>query len=173
MTRLETLQGDITKVEVDAVVNAANRELIPGGGVDGAIHAAGGPQIAAEARVIAERDGILETGQAVATTAGNLPAKHVIHTPGPVWGRVSGDEAQSLLADCYRNSLDLAAELGSRTVAFPNISTGIYGFPKDLAASTAVETVENWVACHPDTIDRVVFVCFGEDNLELYRNLLD
>ncbi|MGH8914987.1 MAG: O-acetyl-ADP-ribose deacetylase, partial [Acidimicrobiia bacterium] len=142
-TRLEAIQADITTIEVDAIVNAANSSLMGGGGVDGAIHRAGGPAILAACREIVAKQGGLATGEAVITTAGDLPARHVIHTVGPIWGTVSEDEAVTLLASCYRNSLDLARSAKCRTVAFPNISTGVYRFPKELAARTAVAEVES------------------------------
>jgi O-acetyl-ADP-ribose deacetylase (regulator of RNase III) len=163
---LGVIQGDITTVAVDAIVNAANASLLGGGGVDGAIHRAGGPAILQECR----RLGGCPTGEAVVTTAGRLPAKKVIHTVGPVWhGGTRGEP--DLLAACYRNSLQRALEHGLRTVAFPNISTGVYGYPKPLAAPAAVETVRAFLA-ETDAIDRVLFVCFDEENLELYRRLL-
>ena len=173
MTQLEGVKGDITELEVDAIVNAANKELRPGGGVDGAIHRAGGPTIAEEAKEIADRDGHLATGHAVATTAGELPADHVIHTVGPVWDQHSEEEAVRLLADCYRSSLDLAKELGCHSIAFPNISTGVYGFPKQLAGDTAVKAVQDWVSDHPDQLERVVFVAFDDENFQIYEDLLD
>ncbi|MFQ5522853.1 MAG: O-acetyl-ADP-ribose deacetylase [Acidimicrobiia bacterium] len=173
MTELSVIRGDITTLEVDAVVNAANAQLRPGGGVDGAIHRAGGPSIAAEGRAIVAERGPLATGEAAATTAGDLPARWVIHTVGPVWGRHHPEQARELLASCYRNSLDLAAGLGGRSVAFPNISTGVYGFPKREAAETAVAAVRSWMDEHPDDMDRIVFVCFDADNYDLYRELLD
>lgn len=171
VTHVVAERGDLTTYDVDVVVNAANSELLAGGGVDGAIHRAGGPEIATEARAIAESDGRLETGHAVITTAGNLPARHVIHTVGPIWGRHSEEKAVRLLADCYRNSLDLAAERRCRTIAFPNISTGVYCFPKRLAASTAVGAVQGWVESRPDAMDRIVFVCFDDENLTFYEEL--
>lgn len=172
MTELKPEKGDITKLRVDAIVNAANKELRPGGGVDGAIHKAGGPQIAAEARQIADRQGRLATGEAVVTTAGDLDAEHIIHTVGPIWGEVSEEEAKRLLADCYRNSLDLASDLGCDTVAFPNISTGVYGFPKRLAAEVAIDAVEKWVEQNPDELDTILFISFTDDNQEIYEELL-
>jgi O-acetyl-ADP-ribose deacetylase (regulator of RNase III) len=172
MARVETIKGDITKIETDAIVNAANKELRPGGGVDGAIHRAGGPAIAEEARAIAQRDGDLATGEAVATTAGALPSAHVIHTVGPIWSRHTEEEAVRLLASCYKNSLDLAVELGCDSIAFPNISTGVYGFPKRLAGETAVRAVEDWVGDHPGQLERVIFVAFDNENLEIYEGLL-
>lgn len=172
MTSLDAVKGDITTVDTDAIVNAANSELLPGGGVDGAIHAAGGPEIAAEARAIAARSGHLETGEAVATTAGALPSRHVIHTVGPIWRRHDEAEAVRLLGNCYRNSLSLAVELGCRTVAFPNISTGVYGFPKRLAGETAVRSVREWIEQHPGVLDGVVFVAFDDENQAIYEELL-
>jgi len=172
---LEALQGDITKITVDAIVNAANSSLLGGGGVDGAIHRAGGPAILEECRQILERQGGCPTGQAVITTAGRLLAKHVIHTVGPVWrGGQQGEP--NLLAACYRNSLRLALENGLRSVAFPNISTGIYGYPKDLAAPLAVDTVRAYLAenegLERQVPLRVLFVCFDAENFELYRQIL-
>jgi O-acetyl-ADP-ribose deacetylase (regulator of RNase III) len=171
VTRLEAVQADITTVEVDVIVNAANSSLMGGGGVDGAIHAAGGPSILAECREIVARQGPLPTGEAVITGAGDLPARHVVHTVGPIWGTVPDDEAVELLASCYRNSLALAQESSSRSIAFPNISTGVYRFPKSLAAETAVHAVRTWLEGSP-ALDTVLFVCFGPENLGLYRELL-
>lgn len=172
MTAIEVMRADITELDCDVIVNAANKELRPGGGVDGAIHRAGGPEIAREARAIANRDGYLATGEAVATTAGALAARHVVHTVGPIWGEHTEAEAVGLLGDCYRNSLNVALELECSSVAFPNISTGVYGFPKPLAGQTAVQAVEGWIEDHPDSLDRVVFVVFEEENEEIYANLL-
>lgn len=169
---IELLRGDITALDVDAIVNAANSRLVPGGGVDGAINAAGGPSIAAEMGAIAAEIGVLETGRAVATGAGMLKAKHVIHTVGPVWGQVDEEEAVSLLESCYARSLEIAVELGCRSIAFPNISTGVYGFPKQVAAEIAVQTVRRWTSMGSPSMDRVVFVCFDEGNYGMYRELL-
>ncbi|MBF6517882.1 O-acetyl-ADP-ribose deacetylase [Nocardia cyriacigeorgica] len=158
MVEVRLVRGDITEQDVDAVVNAANSSLLGGGGVDGAIHRRGGPAILAECRELrASRYGKgLPTGQAVATTAGNLPARWVIHTVGPVWS--AGQDRSALLASCYRESLRVADELGARTVAFPAISTGIYGWPIDDGARIAVETVTG-----ADTSVREVrFVLFDE-----------
>lgn len=159
-------------MEVDAIVNAANRELIPGGGVDGAIHAAGGPSIAQATRQIRRERGDLDTGDAVITTAGELPARYVIHTAGPIWGEMSEYEAVQRLAACYHNSLDLASANNCRGIAFPNISTGVYGFPLRLAAETATGAVETWVESNPGGVEEVVFVCFNEENQSLYEELL-
>jgi O-acetyl-ADP-ribose deacetylase (regulator of RNase III) len=172
VTRLQAVQADITTIEADVIVNAANSSLMGGGGVDGAIHRAGGPAILEECLQIVARQGQLPTGQAVITTAGDLPARHVVHTVGPIWGTFPEDEAVELLASCYRNSLDLAREAAATNVAFPNISTGVYRFPKPLAARTAVEAVTEWVAENDGVLDSVLFVCFGPDNLALYQQLL-
>ncbi len=157
--RIDAIQGDITEQAVDAIVNAANSSLLGGGGVDGAIHRRGGPAILEECRrVRAERhpDG-LPTGQAVATTAGELPARWVIHTVGPVYAEV--DDPAALLASCHLEALRVADELGARTVAFPAISTGVYGYPVEEAASVAVAAVRN-----ADTqVELVRFVLFGDD----------
>lgn len=171
-TELELIRGDITTVAVDAIVNAANSLLLGGGGVDGAIHTAGGPSILAACQRIRARGGCA-TGDAVITTAGRLPAKHVIHTVGPVWGSVEDSEAIRLLASCYRSSLDLAAEHRCRTIAFSNVSTGVYGFPKPAAAETAIDNVQNWLDENPGLLDRVVYVCFDEENHSLYSRMLD
>ena len=172
MAELVAVQGDITAIAVDAIVNAANSRLAGGGGVDGAIHAAGGPSILEERRRIVAEHGPLPTGRAVATGAGMLPARLVIHTVGPIWGQVGEGEAVELLRSCYRASLDLAVANDCRTISFPAISTGVYGFPKDLAARTAVAAVREWVARSPGAMDRVMFVCFGADDLEHYRREL-
>ncbi|OCA78983.1 O-acetyl-ADP-ribose deacetylase [Chryseobacterium contaminans] len=167
--KIEVIKGDITKIHAEVIVNAANSSLLGGGGVDGAIHRAGGPRILEECRVIRNRQGKCGTGEAVVTTAGNLPAQYVIHTVGPVW---NGDEEKSskLLSDCYRNSLQLAENLGIKTIAFPNISTGIYKFPKELAGKIAVHEVRKF---HSDIIEKVIFVCFDEENEEIYKKLLN
>jgi O-acetyl-ADP-ribose deacetylase (regulator of RNase III) len=154
---IEVVRGDITRQDVDAVVNAANSSLLGGGGVDGAIHRAGGPAILAECRGL----GGCDTGDAKATTAGELPARWVIHTVGPVWR--GGDSGESdLLASCHRRSLEVAAGLGARSIAFPAISCGIYGYPPELAASVALGAVRG----HP--LDLVRFVLFGDDTYEAF-----
>jgi O-acetyl-ADP-ribose deacetylase (regulator of RNase III) len=166
---IELINGDITKIECDAIVNAANASLLGGGGVDGAIHRAGGPAILEDCRKIVARQGGCKTGEAVITGAGNLPAKFVIHTVGPVWnGGRNGEEAK--LKSCYTNSLRLAEENGCTTIAFPNISTGIYGFPKEPAAQIAVSTVEELAERHH--IEKVKFVCFDDENYGIYTKLL-
>jgi O-acetyl-ADP-ribose deacetylase len=166
--KIKVLQSDITTVKVDAIVNAANTSLLGGGGVDGAIHRKGGKAILEECIAIRNKQGGCETGEAVITTAGNLPAKYVIHTVGPVW---NGDkeEKQQLLAKCYVNSLQLAEKYQLKTIAFPNISTGIYHFPKDKAAKIAVETVKNFPF---QSVEEVIFVCFDEENYKIYQAIL-
>ena len=170
MPNIELLQGDITKIEADAIVNAANTSLMGGGGVDGAIHRAGGPEILEDCRKIVARQGGCKTGQAVITTGGRLPAKYVIHTVGPVYnsGKKKEDE---LLRAAYLNSLKLAAENDVHTIAFPNISTGIYRFPKDKAAEIAVSTVKEFLASD-SVVEKVIFVCFDNENYGLYKALL-
>jgi O-acetyl-ADP-ribose deacetylase (regulator of RNase III) len=163
MDKIKVLQADITKLDVDAIVNAANKQLKGGGGVDGAIHRAGGPAIMKECREI----GGCETGEAVITTAGELPAEKVIHTVGPVWnGGNRGEEEQ--LAACYQNSLSVALKHDLKTVAFPNISTGIYGYPKEEAAEIALETVKKFLR-ENDGVEEVTFVCFDEENRKIYE----
>ncbi|MDO8927593.1 MAG: O-acetyl-ADP-ribose deacetylase [Bacteroidota bacterium] len=168
--RIQIIQGDITKLKVDAIVNAANSSLMGGGGVDGAIHQAGGPAILDECREIVAIQGRCETGNAVITSGGNLPAKYIIHTVGPVWHGGSNNEA-NLLEDAYLNSLKLAIENGVETIAFPNISTGIYGFPKEKAAEIAVKTVTKYLT-ENEQISKVYFVCFDQENYELYSQLM-
>lgn len=161
MTQIEAVEGDITTERVDAVVNAANSQLLGGGGVDGAIHAAAGPALLAECRRLRAgrwHDG-LPVGEAVATGAGELPARWVIHTVGP--NRHRGQTNPALLASCFSRSLDVAAEVGARTVAFPAVSAGVYGWDPDEVASTAVTTVRAWVRDHPDDLDLVRFVLFS------------
>ena len=170
MQRIELIKGDITKLKVDAIVNAANSSLLGGGGVDGAIHRAGGPEILKECRKIVAKQGGCRTGEAVITTAGNLPAKYVIHTVGPVWNGGNKNEA-SLLASCYKESLKLAAENKIASVAFPNISTGIYGYPKKEAAEVGIRSVTEFLNQN-DFIGKVYFVCFDEENYRLYQSLI-
>lgn len=160
--KIEVIQGDITKLSVDAIVNAANKSLLGGGGVDGAIHRAAGPQLIEECRTL---NGC-QTGQAKITGGYNLPAKHVIHTVGPVW-RDGNNKEEKLLSDAYENSLRIAVVNGIKTIAFPNISTGIYGFPKKKAAAIAIKTVAGFIKNHPE-IEKVIFVCFDRDNYEIY-----
>lgn len=167
---IELIRGDITKQATDAIVNAANSSLLGGGGVDGAIHRAGGPAILEECMKIRSRQGGCKTGEAVITSGGNLPARYVIHTVGPVWNGGNKNE-DALLTACYTNSLQLATENGIRTISFPNISTGIYHFPKNRAATIAVAAVKSFLEKN-DTVDKVVFVCFDEENYQLYQALL-
>ncbi|MGH3001607.1 MAG: O-acetyl-ADP-ribose deacetylase [Gaiellaceae bacterium] len=164
--RIELAQGDITLEEVDAIVNAANESLRGGGGVDGAIHRAGGPEILAECLAL----GGCRTGEAKATRAGRLRARHVIHTVGPVWRGGEHDEP-ALLGSCYRSALELAAQLGARTVAFPSISTGVYGFPVDLAAPIAIATVAGMLEELPG-IERVRFVLFNDETYAAFAAAL-
>ena len=172
---LEVIMGDITTQNVDAIVNAANSSLMGGGGVDGAIHRAAGPSLLDECRKIAAQrkdipGGPCPTGDAVITSAGKLPAKYVIHTVGPVWGGGGQGEGE-LLASCYRKSLLLAGENKLQSIAFPNISTGIYGYPKDKAAAVAVTAVKKTLAATPG-IKQIIFVCFDKENYSLYQKLL-
>lgn len=168
--KIEIVQGDITKMEVDAIVNAANSSLMGGGGVDGAIHRAGGPAIIEECRNIVAKQGRCETGNAVLTTAGNLPAKHVIHAVGPVWYGGNNKEFK-LLENAYRNSLKLAVENEIETIAFPNISTGVYSFPKDKAAEIALNTVSEFLLQNGN-LKLVYFVCYDDENYAIYNKLI-
>jgi O-acetyl-ADP-ribose deacetylase (regulator of RNase III) len=168
---IEVLQGDITKFAADAIVNAANSSLMGGGGVDGAIHRAGGPAILEECRRIVAKQGGCKTGEAVITTAGRLPAKFVIHTVGPVWNGGHRGEAEKL-GNCYRNSLQLAVENGCKTVAFPCISTGVYGYPIAEAAKVAVATVKAFLE-ENEGLERVVMVCFDAENHKAIQAVLE
>ena len=163
---IELIQADITKLEVDAIVNAANRSLLGGGGVDGAIHRAAGSELLEECRMLNGCD----TGEAKITKAYKLTAKHVIHTVGPVWSGGNNNE-RYLLANCYINSLTLAKQYGLETIAFPNISTGVYHFPKQLAAETAITAVKEFQA-EGDTPIKVIFVCFDDENYRIYEKFL-
>jgi O-acetyl-ADP-ribose deacetylase (regulator of RNase III) len=167
---LKVIQEDITKVKADAIVNAANSSLLGGGGVDGTIHRVGGKIILEDCLKIREKQGGCKTGEAVITRAGNLPAKFVIHTVGPVWNGGNKNEKQ-LLANAYKNSLKLAVENNVRTIAFPNISTGIYRFPKDEASEIAVKTVHEFIS-NATFFDEIIFVCFDEENYQLYVDLI-
>ena len=166
MGRIELLLGDITEQKVDAIVNAANPTLLGGGGVDGAIHRAGGPSILEECRGL----GGCEPGDAKSTAAGNLPARHVIHGVGPIWRGGSEGEAE-LLASVHRRAIELAAELGCRTIAFPAISTGAYGYPLELAARVAIQTTREALAAHPE-VEEARFVFRDEATLAPYRDAL-
>ncbi len=166
--KISLIKGDITKIEVDAIVNAANSSLLGGGGVDGAIHRAGGPAILEACRAIRARQGGCDTGEAVITTAGNLPAHKVIHTVGPVWNK--GDQREKdLLRTCYLNSLAIAEEHGLARIAFPNISTGVYRFPKHEACPIAINAARSH---RSNLVEEVIFVCFDEENYRLYHKEL-
>jgi O-acetyl-ADP-ribose deacetylase (regulator of RNase III) len=165
--RLEVVVADITSLDVDAIVNAANSSLGGGGGVDGAIHRAAGPDLAVASRALAP----CPTGDAVITPGFRLRARHVIHTVGPIWS--GGDQGEAdLLATCYARSLELAGRAGLASVAFPAISTGVFGYPRDRAAEVAVAAVRRRVGDWP-SIERVVFCCFDESNAELYRRVMN
>ena len=170
MPNIHFVKGDITKMKVDAIVNAANSSLLGGGGVDGAIHREGGPKILEECKVIVAKQGGCKTGEAVITTGGNLPAKYVIHTVGPIWHGGDKNE-EELLANAYKNSLRLATEYEIKSIAFPNISTGVYGFPKQRAAEIAIAAVKEFLNL-TTLIKEVYFVCFDEENYEIYQSLL-
>ena len=165
---IELTKGDITKIKVDAIVNAANTSLLGGGGVDGAIHKAGGKQILDECIEIRNRQGGCKVGEAVITNAGNLPSKKVIHTVGPRWNNNKSDE-ENKLKNCYINSLNLAESNGIKSIAFPNISTGIYKFPKDKAAEIAIKTIKEYPS---KIIEKIIFVCFDDENFQLYQAIL-
>lgn len=167
---LQLIKGDITKIKVDAIVNAANTSLLGGGGVDGAIHKAGGNAILEECQKIRSKQGGCKVGEAVITTAGHLPAKFVIHAVGPVWNGGNNDECK-LLSLAYHNSLNLAVDNQIQTIAFPNISTGVYRFPKDIAANIAINTTKDFLA-HTNAISEVIFVCFDDENYKIYKSLL-
>jgi len=163
---IEIVRGDITKLEVDAIVNAANTTLLGGGGVDGAIHRAAGPELLAECRTL----GGCQPGEAKITCGYHLPARFVIHTVGPIWRGGKHDEAQRL-ADCYRNSLQLALKNEIRTIAFPAISCGAYGYPIEDAAQIAFKTTRDFLAAN-DEIQKVIFAVWGEDVYQAYQRLL-
>ena len=166
-TKIVTALGDITRFPADAIANAANTSLLGGGGVDGAIHRAAGPELLAECRGLHG----CETGKAKITKGYHLPAKYVLHTPGPIW-HGGGRGEDGLLASCYRSCLELALEHGCRTVAFPSISTGVYRFPLDRAASIAVEAVRAFCAAHPGSFDQIAFVCFDQRTRDAYDRAL-
>lgn len=167
MNRIELFKGDITKLKVDAIVNAANTSLLGGGGVDGAIHRAAGKALLDECRTL---NGC-ETGDAKITKGYNLPAKYVIHTVGPVWHGGQLGEPEKL-ASCYRRSMQVAIENNVKTIAFPNISTGVYGFPKKEAAEIAINEISRFLTYH-NAIEKVIFCVFDDDNFSIYHNLLN
>ena len=169
--QIQVILGDITRQTVDAIVNAANESLLGGGGVDGAIHSAAGKELDLACRKIHEEKGGCKTGDAVITTGGNLPTKFVIHTVGPIWRGGKQREAE-LLSSAYLSSLRLASENGIRTIAFPNISTGIYGFPKEQASKIAVSAIADFLDNNKTCIENVIFVCFDQENYELYKKLV-
>lgn len=166
--KIELLKGDITTIEIDAIVNAANTSLLGGGGVDGAIHRRGGRQILEECIKIRNKQGGCKVGESVITNAGNLNAKKVIHTVGPRWNNNQSEEPEKL-KNCYLNSLKLAEENQLESIAFPNISTGIYKYPKSDAAKIAIQTVKDFKAI---TIQKVVFVCFDQENYDIYKEYI-
>lgn len=166
--KLDISRGDITTIKIDAIVNAANSSLLGGGGVDGAIHRNGGKAIMEECLTIRSKQGGCKTGEAVITTAGNLPSKYVIHTVGPVWTGGNNNEPE-LLANCYNNCLKIAVEQGIKTIAFPNISTGIYHFPKRMAAEIALKTIYGFKDI--PFFERIVLVCFDEENYGIHKKL--
>jgi O-acetyl-ADP-ribose deacetylase (regulator of RNase III) len=170
-TVIEVVKGDITKEVTEAIVNAANTSLLGGGGVDGAIHRAGGNEILDECKDIRNKQGKCKVGEAVITTGGNLKAKYVIHTVGPVWNGGNSDEEQ-LLYNAYTNSLKLADENDIDSIAFPNISTGIYKFPKPLAAEIALNAVNTYLVKR-HTFKKIRFVCFDEENYTIYSKLIE
>ncbi|MCL4106275.1 UNVERIFIED_CONTAM: hypothetical protein GTU68_061117 [Idotea baltica] len=170
MASLTLLPGDITKIKADAIVNAANTSLLGGGGVDGAIHRAGGKAILDACREIRNRQGKCKVGEAVITTAGLLPAQYVIHTVGPVWNK-GGDAVEALLASAYRSSFELALEHGVKTIAFPNISTGIYRFPKQRAAEIALDVAREYASAS-NGLEEIIFVCFDAENFGIYQKLI-
>jgi O-acetyl-ADP-ribose deacetylase (regulator of RNase III) len=168
-TKLSLIQGDITLQETEAIVNAANTSLLGGGGVDGAIHRAGGPKILEECKAIRVKQGGCPTGEAVITSGGNMKAKYVIHTVGPVWSGGNRNEEQ-LLRNAYYNSLNLAREKGIKSVSFPSISTGVYRFPIDKASRIALNTVKEFIQEH--NFVEVRFVLFSERDLKVYEDAL-
>lgn len=169
-TSIRLIQGDITKVIADVIVNAANSALAGGGGVDGAIHRAGGPSIMEECNIIRQREGGCKTGNAVITNAGKLKAKYVAHAVGPVWAGGFSNEEQ-LLRSAYRNSFLLAIHHGAESIAFPNISTGVYGYPKRAAAEAAVSEIQRLVKEYP-SFKEVIFVCYDDENFSIYEELI-
>jgi O-acetyl-ADP-ribose deacetylase (regulator of RNase III) len=166
MTKILIIRGDITKITVDAIVNAANKSLLGGGGVDGAIHFAAGPDLSSECKLL----GGCSTGGAKITKGYNLPTKYVVHTVGPIFGQENEQEAK-LLASCYKSSLLLAKEHNLRSISFPAISTGVFLYPKEEAAKIALTTVSDFIDTHPDAFDIIYFVLFDEFNLNIYNHV--
>jgi O-acetyl-ADP-ribose deacetylase len=171
-TQIELIKGDITEIEADAIVNAANSSLLGGGGVDGAIHRKGGKKILEECIAIRNKQGGCKTGEAVFTSGGNLSCKYVIHTVGPVWNNGKSNEIE-LLSSCYKNSLNLAGELAIKTIAFPIVSTGIYKFPKQTAAQIAIGTIKELLTKQSSVLENITFVCFDEENYKIYQKELE
>ena len=171
-TAIQVVMGDITTESVDVIVNAANSSLLGGGGVDGAIHRAAGPTLLEACRAVVARQGGCPTGEAVITSAGELAADHVVHTVGPVWSGSNRDHMDALLARCYTESLRLAAAAGASSIAFPNISTGVYRYPFEQAAGVALTAVETWLCENEHDLAMVRFVCFGQDNFDIYAEHL-
>ncbi len=169
MINIELQKGDITKIKVDAIVNAANTSLMGGGGVDGAIHRLGGKEILEECIKIRNRQGGCKVGEAVITKAGKLPSKYVIHTVGPRWNNGNSQESEKLM-NCYHSSLKLAEENNVKTIAFPNISTGIYGYPKKEAAQIAINTIKESLVYG---VEKVIFVCYDEENFTIYEEIIN
>lgn len=168
MKLIKLIKGDITSLQVKVIVNAANSSLLGGGGVDGAIHRAGGSAILKECKKIVAKQGECMVGEAVITSGGNLPAEYVIHTVGPIWKQNNSDSAQKL-RNCYVNSMTLAEKYGLNSIAFPNISTGVYGYPKKEAAMVAIDAVKNFSCKH---ITEIIFVCYDQENYDIYKSLL-
>ncbi len=169
--KLQVLHTDITTIKVDAIVNAANSSLLGGGGVDGAIHRKGGSQILDDCKQIRAKQGKCKIGEAVITRAGNLPAQYVIHTVGPVYNNGKNSaQTEQLLSNCYKNTLDLALKHYIKSIAFPNISTGIYKFPKALAAKIALDTVSSFQQLHQ--FNKIIFVCFDDENYRIYKTIM-
>lgn len=166
-TKLIVIKNDITKLEVDAIVNAASKGLSGGGGVDGAIHRAAGPRLLQECKSL----GGCKAGEAKITKGYNLPAKHIIHTVGPVYGSEQGEE-ESKLSSCYESSLMIAKEKGIKTIAFPCISTGVFGFPKGKAAKIAISAVKSFINKYPEALDEITFVTFSESDFDIYKQRL-
>jgi O-acetyl-ADP-ribose deacetylase len=171
MKRVEVMRGDITLLELDAIVNAANSSLMGGGGVDGAIHRRGGPKILEECMAIRNKQGGCQPGEAVITSGGLLPARYVIHTVGPVWYGGSNDEDQ-LLTNAYHNSLILATQFEITSIAFPNISTGVYGYPKGRAAQLATNCVREFLRTNT-SLKKLIFCCYDEENFKVYNSILN